>query len=162
MKKNKYEIYERVWDLRQENIVELEKVGLQKGIYKYIGKASINTYLSNRESCWKYKYKTEMLPKKVQAFMEKLDDLYIIKWLDKEERYRLMFNNCNVKDYAKNEKELSIKEKIYITRIDEVDEFVDGLIVEEPIISLNSISSMLKVEEYEGIRVTSIVVPKFS
>lgn len=162
MKKNKYEIYERVWDLRQENIVELEKVGLQKGIYKYIGKASINTYLSNRESCWKYKYKTEMLPKKVQAFMEKLDDLYIIKWLDKEERYRLMFNNCNVKDYAKNEKELSIKEKIYITRIDEVDEFVDGLIVEEPIILLNSISSMLKVEEYEGIRVTSIVVPKFS
>lgn len=162
MKKNKYEIYERVWDLRQENIVELEKVGLQKGIYKYIGKASINTYLSNRESCWKYKYKTKMLPKKVQAFMEKLDDLYIMKGLDKEERYRLMFNNCNVKDYAKNEKELSIKEKIYITRIDEVDEFVDGLIVEEPIILLNSISSMLKVEEYEGIRVTSIVVPKFS
>ena len=28
MKKNKYEIYERVWDLTQENIVELEKVGL--------------------------------------------------------------------------------------------------------------------------------------
>lgn len=162
MKKNKYEIYERVWDLTQENIDELEKVGLKKGIYKYIGKASINTYLSNRESCWKHKYKTKMLPKKVQSFMEKLDHLYIMKGLDKEERYRLMFNNCNVKDYAKNEKELSIKEKIYITRIDEVDKFMDGLIVEEPIISLNSISSMVRVEEYEGIRVTSIIVPKFS
>lgn len=162
MKKNKYEIYERVWDLTQENIVELEKVGLQNGIYKYIGKASINTYLSNRESCWKYKYKTKMLPKKVQSFMEKLDHLYIMKGLDKEERYRLMFNNCNVKDYAQNEKELSIKEKIYITRIDEVDKFMDGLIVEEPIISLNSISSMVKIEEYEGIRFTSIVVPKVS
>lgn len=162
MKKNKYEIYERVWDLTQENIVELEKVGLEKGIYKYIGKASINTYLSNRESCWKCKYKTKTLPKKVQLFMEKLDHLYIMKGLDKEERYRLMFNNCNVKDYAKNEKELSIKEKIYITRIDEVDKFMDGLIVEEPIILLNSISSMVKVEEYEGIRFTSIVVPKVS
>lgn len=162
MKKNRYEIYERTWDLTQENIVNLEKVGLQKGIYKYIGKASIKTYLSNRESCWKYKYKNRMLPKKVQAFMEKLDNLYIMKGLGKEERYRLMFNNCNVKDYAQNEKELSIKEKIYITRIDEVDKFMDGLIVEEPIISLNSISSMVKVEEHEGIRVTSIVVPKVS
>lgn len=162
MKKNKYEIYERIWDLRQENIVDLEKVGLQKGIYKYIGKASINTYLSNRESCWKYKYKNKMLPKKVQSFMEKLDNFYIIKGLDEEERYRLMFNNCNVMDYAKDEKELSLKEKIYITRIDEVDKFMDGLIVEEPIIPLNSINSMVRIEEHEGIRVTLIEVTKVS
>lgn len=162
MKKNKYEIYERIWDLRQENIVDLENVGLQKGIYKYIGKASINTYLSNRESCWKYKYKNKKLPKKVQSFIEKLDNLYIIKGLDKEERYRLMFNNCNVIDYAQDEKELSLKEMIYITRVDEVSKFIEGLIVEEPIISLNSNDSMVRVKVYEGITVTSIETSKVS
>ena len=158
MKKNKYEIYERIWDLREENIVDLEKVGLQKGIYKYMGKASINTYLSNRESCWKYKYKNKKLPKKVQLFMEKLDNLYTIKGFDKEERYRLMFNNCNGIDYAQDEKELSLKEMLYITRVDEVSKFLQGLIVEEPIISLNSNDSMVRINEYEGIRVTSIKI----
>lgn len=73
-----------------------------------------------------------------------------------------MFNNCNVMDYAKDEKELSLKEKIYITRIDEVDKFMDGLIVEEPIIPLNSINSMVRIEEHEGIRVTLIEVTKVS
>lgn len=162
MKKNKYEIYERIWDLRQENIVDLEKVGLQKGVYKYIGRASINTYLSNRESCWKCKYKNKNLPKKVQSFMEQLDNLYIMKGLNEEERYRLMFNNCNVIDYAQDEKELSLKEKIYITRVDEVSQFIEGLIVEEPIILLNRNSSMVKVKEYKGIKVTSIEIPKVS
>ena len=65
-------------------------------------------------------------------------------------------------DYAKDEKELSLKEKIYITRIDEVDKFMDGLIVEEPIIPLNSINSMVRIEEHEGIRVTLIEVTKVS
>ena len=136
MKKDKYEIYERIWDLTQEDNRRLKEVGLQKGIYKYIGRASINTYLSNRESCWKYKYKYKKLPKKVQEFMEKLEKLYIIKGIAEEERYRLMFNNCNTIDYAQDEKELSLKEKIYITRIDLVSKFIEGLIVEEPIISL--------------------------
>lgn len=162
MKNNKFEIYQRLWDLTQEEDKKLKDVGLQKGIYKYIGKASMNTYLSNRESCWKYKYKNKMLPKKVQSFMEKLDNLYIMKGLNEDERYRLMFNNCNVMDYAQDEKELSLKEKIYITRIDEVDKFMDGLIVQEPIISLNSINSMVRIKEYEGIRVTLIEVPKVS
>lgn len=162
MKNNKCKIYQRLWDLTQEEYENLKDVGLQKGIYKYIGKASINTYLSNRESCWKYKYKNKMLPKKVQSFMEKLDNLYIMKGFDEEERYRLMFNNCNVIDYAQDEKELSLKEKIYITKIDEVDKFMDGLIVEEPIISLNSINSMVRIAEHEGVRVTSIEVPKVS
>ena len=162
MKNNKLEIYQRLWDLTQEEDKKLKDVGLQKGIYKYIGKASMNTYLSNRESCWKYKYKNKILPKKVQSFMEKLDNLYIMKGLNEEERYRLMFNNCNIMDYAQDEKELSLKEKIYITRIDEVDKFMDGLIVEEPIISLNSINSMVRHREHEGIIVTSIEVPKVS
>lgn len=162
MKKNKYEIYERVWDLTQENIVELEKVGLQKGIYKYIGKASINTYLSNRESCWKYKYKTKMLPKKVQSFMEKLDNLYIMRGLDKEDRYRLIFKNCNVIDYAKDKEELKLKEIIYITRLDEVSKFIDGLIVKEPIISLNSKESLVRIKKHEGIIITAIETSKVS
>lgn len=160
MKKNKYEIYERIWDLREENIVDLDKLGLKKGIYKYIGKASINTYISNRESCWKYKYKNKKLSKKVQPFMERLDNLYTMKGLGKEERYRLMFNNCNVIDYAQDEKELNLKEMIYITRVDEVSKFIEGLMIEEPVISLNSKDSMVRVKEYEGIRVTSIKTPK--
>lgn len=160
MKNNKFKIYQRLWDLTQEDDEKLKDVGLQKGIYKYIGRASINTYLSNRESCWKYKYRHKKLPKKVQEFMEKLDKLYIIKDIAEEDRYRLMFNNCSTIDYAQEEKELAIKEKIYITRVDLVSKFIEGLIVEEPIISLNSISSMVKVTEHEGIRVTSIQVPK--
>lgn len=162
MKNNKFKIYQRIWDLTQEDDKRLKEVGLQKGIYKYIGRASINTYLSNRESCWKYKYKYKKLPKKVQEFMEKLEKLYIIKGITEEERYRLMFNNCNTIDYAQDEKELSLKEMIYITRVDEVSKFIEGLIVEEPIISLNSKDSLVMIKEYEGIRVTSIKVPKVS
>ena len=113
MKNNKFKIYQRVWDLTQEDDKELKEIGLEKGIYKYIGRASINTYLSNRESCWKYKYKYKKLPKKVQAFMEKLEKLYIIKGIEEEERYRLMFKNCNVIDYAQDEEELNLKENIY-------------------------------------------------
>lgn len=162
MKKNKYKIYERVWDLSEESRVDLEKVGLKNGIYKYIGKASINTYLSNRESCWKYKYKNKKLPNKVNEFMEKLEKLYIIKGISEEDRYRLMFNNCNIIDYAKDEKELNLKEKVYITRVVLVSKFIEGLIVEEPIISLNSITSMVREEEYGGIGVTLIDVPNIS
>ncbi|CEN25157.1 Uncharacterised protein [[Clostridium] sordellii] len=162
MKKGKFKIYERVWNLSNEDEKELKKVGLEKGTYKYIGKASINTYLSNRESCWKYKYKNKKLPKKVQSFMEKLDNLYTIKGLYKEERYRLMFNNCNVIDYAQDEKELSLKEMIYITRVDVVSKFIDGLIVEEPIILLNRNSSMAKVKENKGMKATLIETPKVS
>lgn len=162
MKNNKFKIYQRLWDLTQEDDKRLKDVGLQKGIYKYIGRASINTYLSNRESCWKYKYRHKNLPKKVQEFMEKLEKLYIIKGIAEEDRYRLMFNNCNTIDYAQDEKELGLKEKIYITRIDLVSKFIEGLIVEEPIISLNSISSMVRVDEHEGIRITSIQLQKIS
>lgn len=162
MKQSKFKIYERVWDLTNEDEKELKKVGLEKGIYKYIGKASINTYLSNRESCWKSKYKNKKLPKKVQLFMELLDNLYIMKGLNEEERHRLMFNNCNLIDYAQDEKELSLKEKIYITRVDVVSKFIDGLIVEEPIILLNRNSSMAKVKENKGMKVTSIETPKVS
>lgn len=162
MKNNKFKIYQRVWDLTQEDDKELKEIGLEKGIYKYIGRASINTYLSNRESCWKYKYKYKKLPKKVQAFMEKLEKLYIIKGIEEEERYRLMFKNCNVIDYEQDEEELNLKENIYITRLDEVSKFTDGLIVEEPIISLNSKGSLVRIKEYEGIIVTSIETSKVS
>lgn len=162
MKNNKFKIYERLWDLTQEDDKKLKDVGLQKGIYKYIGRASINTYLSNRESCWKYKYKHKKLAKKVQEFMEKLEKFYIIKGIAEEDRYRLMFNNCNTIDYAQDEKELSLKEKIYITRVDLVSKFIDGLIVEEPIISLNRNSSMVKIKKHEGIIVTSIETSKVS
>ena len=94
--------------------------------------------------------------------MEKLEKLYIIKGMAEEERYRLMFNNCNTIDYAQDEKELSLKEKIYITRIDLVSKFIEGLIVEEPIISLNKNSSMVKIKKHEGIIVTSIETSKVS
>ena len=94
--------------------------------------------------------------------MEKLEKLYIIKGIEEEERYRLMFKNCNVIDYAQDEEELNLKENIYITRLDEVSKFTDGLIVEEPIISLNSKGSLVRIKEYEGIIVTSIETSKVS
>ena len=94
--------------------------------------------------------------------MEKLEKLYIIKGIEEEERYRLMFKNCNVIDYAQDEEELNLKENIYITRLDEVSKFKDGLIVEEPIISLNSKGSLVRIKEYEGIIVTSIETSKVS
>lgn len=161
MKNNQFKIYQRLWNLTQEDSESLKFVGLEKGIYKYIGRASIKTYLSNRESCWKCKYKNKDLPFKVQEFMEKLEKLYIIKGIVEEDRYKLMFNNCELIDYAKDEKELNLKEKVYITRVDLVSRFIDGLIVEEPIISLNSNNSMVRIKEHKGIRVTSIEIPKF-
>ena len=103
-----------------------------------------------------------MLPKKVQSFMEKLDNLYIMRGLDKEDRYRLIFKNCNVIDYAKDKEELKLKEIIYITRLDEVSKFIDGLIVKEPIISLNSKESLVRIKKHEGIIITAIETSKVS
>ena len=71
-----------------------------------------------------------------------------------------MFITGKVIDTAETDEELELKEKIYITRIDDISHTLDGLIVEDKIISLNTIDSMLKHMKCEGVTITSLKVDK--
>ena len=66
----------------------------------------------------------------------------------------------DVIDIAETDEELELKEKIYITRLDDISHTLDGLIVEDKIISLNTIDSMLKHMKCEGVTITSLKVDK--
>lgn len=154
------EVYEKVWDLTQEDTKELSKVGLEKALYKYIGRAGKTIYLSNRKEGMKNKYINETSSKKLQDFFTRLEEFYKNKGLSKEECYEKMFIIGDVIDIAETDEELELKEKMYITRLDDISHTLDGLIVEDKIISLNTIDSMLKHMKCEGVTITSLKVDK--
>ena len=70
------EIYEKIWDLTKEDMQELRKVGLEKALYIYIGRAGKTIYLSNRKEGMKNKYINKTSSKKLQDFFTRLEKFY--------------------------------------------------------------------------------------
>ena len=154
------EVYEKIWDLTKEDMQELRKVGLEKALYIYIGRAGKTIYLSNRKEGMKNKYINKTSSKKLQDFFTRLEKFYKNKGFSQEECYEKMFITGKVIDTAETDEELELKEKIYITRLDDISHTLDGLIVEDKIISLNTIDSMIKHTKCEGVTITHLQVDK--
>lgn len=137
-------VYKRTWDLTKYNVVILEKYGLKKAMYIYIG--SSNKYnLIDRCSQWKNQILSnrKSVSKDIRYFIENLKNFYKIEtdYTAKEIDY-LLYYNANVIARCENLQGARRLEKHFTTKYHYLD--FTGEILEQHTILLSKVDSNLR------------------
>lgn len=137
-------VYKRIWDLTKFDTKVLEKYGLKKAIYIYVG-SSDKYNLRKRNTDWKIDIIQDRknVAKHIRVFISNLRRLYDVETsYTSEEIDYLLFYNASIIARCKSRLDATSLEKYFTSHYHDLDSY--GEILDKRIVLLSKVDSNLK------------------